>query len=562
MRLYWRDDVGQKYSHIKKLAGLGFKASFLLQTERMHNSNISSFARRPTAICLGLLFAPLIGLAQNVAAPSATKTPASESDTSIATSPMALRMTTEVLSLPGKEKMGIVGGSLLTDVADGVSLGIGSYGAVSGQRGGFITLGVAGQVRQRISPRWQAHAGLYVGAGGGNGSQALAGGGLMLRGDVGLTYETDGYGNFGLGLSHVNFPSGVIRSTQPYLLYEYPFYSLIGRGASNAGSGNKTPSSLRSKEQEFALVARSYKIPSSVVKNDGTPQFAKMQLAGIEWLSYLDEHWFLKLEAEGAAGGQSNGYMQILAGGGYRLPITNSTSVKLHAAVGPAGGGGVDAGGGLLLDAGIGLQQKIFGNNAIELSIGQVRAPSRSFKANSVGIKLVHSFGLPQVGAKSVPTASLAGFEPSSLRARLVSQTYSGANPKWRNSFADKDVRNLGVQLDYFFTPNWFLTGQGLAAYAGEAGAYMKGLVGAGYRQPITGPWFVEAEALVGAAGGGGLAVGGGLVAQGNASVGYQLNKSLSVMGTIGRIQAARGDFKANVMGLSLGYQFTMFSAP
>jgi hypothetical protein len=258
---------------------LGFKASFLLQTERMHNSNIPPFARRPTAICLGLLFAPLIGLAQNVAAPSATKTPASESDTSIATSPMALRMTTEVLSLPGKEKMGIVGGSLLTDVADGVSLGIGSYGAVSGQRGGFITLGVAGQVRQRISPRWQAHAGLYVGAGGGNGGQALAGGGLMLRGDVGLTYETDGYGNFGLGLSHVNFPSGVIRSTQPYLLYEYPFYSLIGRGASNAGSGNKTPSSLRSKEQEFALVARSYKIPSSVVKNDGEDTTGRYRMA-------------------------------------------------------------------------------------------------------------------------------------------------------------------------------------------------------------------------------------------------------------------------------------------
>ena len=48
-----------------------------------------------------------------------------------------------------------------------------------------------------------------------------------------------------------------------------------------------------------------------------------MQLLGVEWLSYLDQHWFLKLESEGAMGGQSNGYMQILAGGGYRLPLTH-----------------------------------------------------------------------------------------------------------------------------------------------------------------------------------------------------------------------------------------------
>lgn len=74
--------------------------------------------------------------------------------------------------------MGVVGGNLLFDVNDNVKLGVGSYGALRGERGGFITLGLAGEVRQRLSPSWLGHAGLFVGAGGGRGGSTLAGGGL------------------------------------------------------------------------------------------------------------------------------------------------------------------------------------------------------------------------------------------------------------------------------------------------------------------------------------------------------------------------------------------------
>ncbi|NOS97691.1 MAG: hypothetical protein HOP25_04385, partial [Methylotenera sp.] len=77
----------------------------------------------------------------------------------------------------------------------------------------------------------------------------------------------------------------------------------------------------------------------------------------------------------------------------------------------------------------------------------------------------------------------------------------------------------------------------------------------------ITDNWFVEGEALLGAAGGGGLRVGGGLVAQGNASIGYQITDALSILATAGRMEALKGDFKANVAGISLAYQFTGFAA-
>lgn len=479
--------------------------------------------------------------------------------------PTTWRLTNETWKLPAGENMGMVGGTLLFDVNQQVKLGVGTYGAVRGERGGFITLGLAAEVSQKIINNWSAEAGLFVGGGGGRGGASLAGGGLMLRSHAGLSYDTQGYGKLGFGVSHVSFPSGVIQSTQPYLKYDYPFSSLIASGWRAAPSSPQTADApLQSKPQEFSLVYRHYRIPTSVVQDSGAPQHSKMQLMGVEWLSYLDDRWFLKLEAEGAMGGQNSGYMQVLTGGGYRLPLGSSTAIKLHLAAGPAGGGSVDTGGGLLLDSGIALQQKLTRSTALELSLGQVRAPSASFKANSLALKLNHQFGIP--GANSaVSWASLASFEPQSLRMRTVNQTYLKGSPTWRANNVDTSVHNLGVQLDYFMpgatdSTRVFVTGQGLAAYAGNAGAYMTGLVGAGVQVPITANWFVETEGLVGAAGGGGLAVGNGLVSQVNAGVGYRLSKSLALMGTAGYMAAMNGDFRSKVLGLSLAYQFTGFA--
>ena len=483
--------------------------------------------------------------------------------TYIKPSPTAIRMTYESLSLPGGENMGMLGGNLLVNVNDHLGLGVGAYGALRGERGGFITLGVEGELQQRINEAWMSHAGLFVGAGGGHGSNALSGGGLMLRGDLGLTYQSKGYGNIGVGISHVRFPTGDITSTQPYIQYEYPFNSLLGAGWPEVTT---LDSSIRldpvqASANEFSLVGRHYKFASSAKRDDGQPQNSSMQLVGVEWLSYLNERWFLKMESEGAMGGENNGYMQILLGGGYRMPITRSTTLKIHAAAGPAGGGGADTGGGLLLDAGLGLQQNISKNLAIELLAGGVTAPSHSFEALNLALKLNYQFGLPDVSSTPVSWNALGDFDTQQLRVRLANQTYFKADPNWRNRSINQEVSNLGVQVDYFLSPHLFITGQGLAAYAGDAGAYMTGEVGLGTQWDLTQHWFIEGEGLVGAAGGGGLAVGGGLVAQANASLGYRLSDALSIMATAGYIEAPRGDFKATVAGISLAYQFTGFTA-
>ena len=490
----------------------------------------------------------------------------SGAEAALPTTPMTWSLTQETWRLPANETMGMVGGTLWWGATEDLKLGVASYGATRGQRGGFITLGVAGEFQHRWSPEWSSTAGLFVGAGGGRGGQPLAGGGLMLRTDLGMGYDLPRGGRVGAGVSHVRFPDGTISSTQPYLRYDHSFHSLWLGGRtppdlSRVGLEPAGADALPWGAQEFALVARDVRVAASA----GALADTRMQLLGVEWTADLDKHWFVKLGADGAMGGQSSGYMQILAGGGYRWPLWQGSALKIHAATGPAGGGGVETRGGLIWDAGVALQQRVSRNDSLELAWGKLGNLPGNFKGEAIGLKWVHHFSTPQVGPEPVRASALRGLTAHHLRIRLAQQTYVQAAPGWRNSFADLNVDNLGVQLDYFLSPpeqqtQWFVTGQGLAAYKGQAGAYMTGLVGVGVQRSLGGDWFAETEALVGAAGGGGLATGGGLVGQINLGLGYRLSKHLSLMGTAGTMAAFRGDFRAKVLGLGLVYDLTTFA--
>jgi hypothetical protein len=482
-----------------------------------------------------------------------------EPDSLINTTPAKLRLSFEQLTLPGNEQMGLFGGTFLYDVNEWLSLGPGSYGALTGQRGGFITLGLASELRKELWKDVEINAGLFAGAGGG--STALQGGGLMLRSHLGADFKSE-WGNVGGGISYVDFPNSNSNSVQPYVAYEYPFSTLIAGGwPDRQQTGPGAALDIASSESEFALVARSYRVPAGVLADNGLPQHPTINLLGVEWQRYLSDSTFLKIEAEGSMGGQSNGYMQILLGGGYRFRVTESTALKASASLGVAGGGNVATGGGLLLDASLALQQHITDNLFVEFGGGYVDAPDGDFRAMSLNAKLGYSYSMPDVQGEAVSLGALADYNQHNMRMRLVHQTYLKNDPQWRNHHADLDVDLLGFQGDYFLTEMFYLSGQGIAAYNGQAGGYMTGLVGGGVHLPVLqSPLFVDLELLGGAAGGGGLDVGGGMVWQGNVGLGYRFSGPYSLIASYGQIQAPGGNFKAHALGVSLAYHFAFFA--
>ncbi len=484
---------------------------------------------------------------------------AEEPDSLIHTTPAKLRFSFENITLPGNEQMGLLGGTFLYDVNEWLSLGPGSYGALTGQRGGFITLGLASELRKELWEDVEVNGGIFAGAGGGR--SALQGGGLMLRSHLGASFRST-WGNVGGGISYVDFPNSHSHSVQPYIAYEYPFSTLVASGWPHRQPVEfEADPGIASSESEFAVVSRLYRVPAGVLADSGLPQHPTINLLGVEWQRYLSDNTFLKIEAEGAMGGRSNGYMQILLGGGYRFRVTGSTALKASASLGVAGGGNVATGGGLLVDASLALQQHITNNLFIEFGGGYVDAPDGDFRATSLNAKLGYSYSMPDLQAGAVSPGSLAGYNQHNMRTRLVYQSYLKNDPQWRNHHTDLNVDLLGFQGDYFLTERFYLSGQGFAAYQGQAGGYMAGLVGGGVHLPVPElPLFVDFELLGGAAGGGGLDVGGGMVWQGNVGLGYRFSGPYSLIASYGRIQAPGGNFKAHVLGVSLAYHFAIFA--
>lgn len=473
--------------------------------------------------------------------------------------PLELKTTFEQWQLPAAETTGMTSVGLQIPVSDWLSLGVEARSATTGNRGGFITLGVAGDVVYPVTRDVALEGGLSIGAGGGRGGAYLSGGGLMIHQHAGVRYSTQDLGSFSVGYSSVEFPDGgAIKSTQPYVGYNLPFYALLEPGENRRQSrspGWITFSDYSSHRHQMMFVTRGY-LPGSSVKNTNGGAADDMGLVGAEWRTFIDDHWFVRGHTEAAAQGNSAGYMQVMGGAGRTFRISKNTELLAAVSVGGGGGGNVETGGGFLVDGTVGAQWHMTPHWFAELSAGRIFTPGSQFSANSIDARIGYQLGRTAAAADLDADEVL---EDHPLRLRIGSHQYQKASPDWRNK-PELNVDNLAIQIDYFITPRWYVTGQGIGAYGGGAGAYMTGQVGAGVRQEVMQAVFLEAELLAGAAGGGGLRTGSGLLGQANFSIGWQLTPSMALLAMLGHAAAADGPFRANVFGISFAHSLTMFT--
>jgi len=460
--------------------------------------------------------------------------------------PAFARLGYETLTLPGDEKMGLVGMTYLVQPTEGLCLGPAAYGAASGQRGGFFTFGAEGALCTRLYGPLDLVAGLYVGGGGG--AAAPVGGGLMLRPHVDLMWNF-GALRAGVSWSKVYFPNGDIDSDQVGLVLDLPLsfgYLPAGQGSLASWGGQRSGIGF----DRFLAVAGVYAPRGDARGSSGAPLPSHIGYVGARAEAQLRPALYVGLEANGAASGGVDGYMEMLATLGTDVALGDG-GVRLggRVALGMGGGGDMPTGGGLLGKAAVDLSVPLTRDLSLGLEAGWASAPQGDFSAPFGSLALRWALD-PLPGVAPVPVR-----QEWSAGAEIF---FDAA----RKDGSERDLQSVSLKYSRFVGQNLYLSGQVQSAYQGGAGAFSVGLFGVGGLWRSGEGLLAGAEFLAGAAGGGGVDTGGGAVVKPMAYVGWELTPAASLRLGAGWIKAPNGELNSPVLDLSVVFAFDVPGRP
>jgi len=453
------------------------------------------------------------------------------------------------------EKMGLLGGSYLFPIGAGFKTGLGVYGAVEGDRGGFFTGGL--QLTWEKSLFSDYFFSVQAFGGGGGGGAAPQGGGLMYRTSTELGKKINN-SRIAAGFSYINFPNGEIESSQFTLSFSKDIDNLHLSGYSPSSKFNQWREVLERQftavPQTFSLQFLSYYPDTQNRGRSGKVLDERMDVIGIRWSKKLNESYWFEFETGGAFSGGIDGFAEVLSGVSYRSPVIPWLAANSGFLVGAAGGGDVDTGGGAIVRVYTGFDLIMGERWQINNQFGFNRAVDGDFTTPYTSFNLAYSFSsfYPMNSDISVYDGSEIYWRQ--LRIRSGVQTYFSMPQESRKSVnvSPVNVDLTSLKLDAFVNRWLFLTGHALGAATGGAGGYAVGLVGPGFQFSRYASW----EFLVGAAGGGGLDVGAGKILQTMFNVELPINSALGVEASIGHIEAVGGGLSGPVSNLSINYYF------
>jgi hypothetical protein len=380
----------------------------------------------------------------------------------------------------------------------------------------------------------------------------------MVRPHADLVWN---FGRFkaGISASQVRFPNGSIESKQIGVTFsadtEFSFITPRADGSMRSALGASGMGFDR-----VSAIGGSYFPPAGTARISGGAMGPRLYLIGArlerfilrDRASSFAPYW--GVEAAGAAGGGIAGYAEYLGTLGVETsPFGPGSTFGTRVAAGMGGGGDVAVGGGLLLKGSVYGSLRLSPDLSLGLEGGYASAPNGGFKASFVTLNLNWALDVP--GA----TKEMAVGPAVRTEWDVGIGTYRAA----RNDGTTRSLQNVVLKGNRFVSDNWYVTAQAHSAYAGQAGGYTVGLVGAGYETP---PFWsrmrLSAEMLVGAAGGGGVATGGGALVQPMAYVSYTMNDSFAARVGVGRIRSSSGNLSSSVVQASIVFPFGVTPRP
>src|SRR3990167_4957242 len=255
--------------------------------------------------------------------------------------------------------------------------GLGMYGAVTGNKGGFFAFGFDNDYRPKLYKSLYLDSGIFIGGGGARSSQV--GGGLILLPHIGFSYQM-GAERINLDYSYVTFPSGQISGSQAMFGIIFPGNFDFFIPSNNSSNHNV----INWKDDRLYLspIIQIYHPKKGITSAQGTLQDGNSGLIGAEAGKFISDRTYFALRATAIATGNSgNGYMSVMGGAGYQYPLTQRFYFVNDIFVGSGGGGEVDTGNGMLLEADTGFAWEMFSDITPKISMGYLIAPDGRFKS-------------------------------------------------------------------------------------------------------------------------------------------------------------------------------------
>lgn len=418
----------------------------------------------------------------------------------------------------------------------GISLGQSVYSAAIGDAGGAFLWGYEAVARRALTSKLDLLASGFIGGGGG--AAQVVGDGLMYR--LGLSLATPISARFDatLGLAQIGISGGDERATA------------LSMGVRYAPERETTPAPHLPALRSVALSGLQMRFARGTTRS-GLPQ-GTVSLIGTELAFHGGPtgEWFVG--GDGAATG-GEGYMQLFAGLRARRVLGQIGGLPVRGfgegSLGFGGGGEVNSGGGPLLRAGLGVEVPVAQQVALEFALGSLRYPDSKISGHSLALRLVQKF-------------------------TDKSHAHSGVKLRWQLStgitqqIPNRTFRKPGVRLqgaplmqetalDLFVSDNFYVSGNAQTVLGGNAAGYAIGLMGVGYQQPLTPAHKIAFEALVGAAGGGGVAADGGALYAVSAGLDLRITPEIWAALAVGKFNTFAGTGMAPEF-VSLGLKFPL----
>ncbi len=474
-----------------------------------------------------------------------TSANASEETSQIVSQKALFKVSTEQIMLPDNEPLGWIGSSYLLEVYPNFYIGGSLYGAATGNRGGFFSIGSEFTWRKELSQHWSSDIGTYIGGGGGAGANSLVGGGLVIRPHLDLLYTLDNY-QIGVSASNVRFPYGTISSNQMGLV----FTSL--NDFTHTEQHSETISTITQSANGLGF----HRIRGTAALYNGQLFESSniddtVTMLGMRADHFINPTTYWGIEVVGAAGGKLGGYGEYLATLGVEYPILRQDILNIggRVGIGMAGGGGAATKGGLIAKTGITLSANLSEHYHLSLEGGYMLAPAGKMQAKYIGADLTLDLSSPYTQTSSETVSNyewqigIFNYHAVTLENNTKSSPFSGVEIRI-NRFLSEHIYH-GLHIMY-------------AAKGANYGGYGHTFADIGYRFPVLHTLSLSTEVAVGGGGGGKISVGGGALYMGNIYLDYQLNNTLKLRLGIGRLQSLKGALNTTVSELLITYDYSL----